>query len=102
MNELKPYSYLYRKTSSPKILKSCFVVRVPAGKKITGPNISVDGSETTIQYNIEHDTTQQVPRQEEYNNEMSWDGRERKVRVHIGEGDGTNTTLLDSADAEEL
>ncbi len=85
MNNYKPYSYLYKKTSEPARLTSCFVVMVPAGKKITlrAGDPSTNGSETKIRYDVSADSTQRRDRQEEHDHEFAWDGNLHDVIVEV-------------------
>ncbi len=88
MNNYKPYSYLYKRTSEPAKLKSCFVVIVPVGKKITlrSGDPYTNGSETKIRYDISSDPSQARSRQEEYENEFNWDGNTHNVIVQVING----------------
>ena len=85
MNSYKPYSYLYKRTMEPAKLKSCFVVMVPAGKKITlrAGDPSTKGSETKIRYDVSADSSQQRGRQEEHEHEFAWDGNSHDVIVEV-------------------
>lgn len=90
MENLKPYSYLYKHTESPKKLKSFSVVLVPAGKKITlrSGDPDTDGSATLIRYNVETDNSQLNSRQQNLVHEFDWDGTAHEVEVVIGDGAG--------------
>jgi len=105
MNNYKPYSYLYKdESSNPKKLKSCFVVYVPAYKKVVitaGGPITSNGK-TIIKYNIEDDASVTRDRQEEFENEFNWDGLSHEVEVKVGDGSGSTggETVLGSNDAE--
>ena len=104
MNDYKPYSYLYKKTSEPAKLTSCFVVMVPAGKKITlrSGDPSTSGNETHIRYEVSNDSSQLRDRQEEYEHEFAWDGNPHDVVVEIisgGSNGGSSTINADNADS---
>ena len=104
MNNYKPYSYLYKTVSRPKKLKSCFVVWVPVGKKLTlrPGDPSTVGATTNIRYSVENDANQTIARQEEYEHEFNWDGDPHDVAVIIGAGEGGEggSTTLASENAE--
>jgi hypothetical protein len=87
MNNYKPYSYLYKRTMEPARLKSCFVVMIPAGKKITlrEGDPSTNGSETKIRYDVSADSSQHSSRQEEHDHEFAWDGNPHDVVVEVVE-----------------
>ena len=104
MNNYKPYSYLYKTISRPKKLKSCFVVWVPAQKKLTlrPGDPSTAGAITNIRYSVENDASQAIARQEEYEHEFNWDGDTHDVAVIIGSGEGGEggSLVVNSEDAE--
>jgi len=103
MNNYKPYSYLYKdESSNPKKLKSCFVVQVPAGKKLTLNGILTVNNKTVVKYDIKDDAGQTTRRQEEYENEFNWNGLSHTVAVKVGDGSGSTggETVLGSEDAE--
>jgi hypothetical protein len=103
MNNYKPYSYLYKKSSEPAKLTSCFAVMVPAGKKITlrPGDPSTSGDETHIRYDVSNDSSQLRNRQEEHEHEFAWDGDPHDVVVEIVSGGsivGHGTISSSSAD----
>lgn len=104
MNNYKPYSYLYKTTSRPEKLKSCFVVLVPAEKKLTlrPGDPSTVGDTTYIRYSVENDVSQTSARQEEYEHEFNWDGNPHDVMVNIGTGEGGEggSSVVSSENAE--
>ena len=105
MNSYKPYSYLYKRTMEPAKLKSCFVVMVPAGKKITlrAGDPSTNGSETKIRYDVSADSSQQRSRQEEHEHEFAWDGNPHDVIVEVVEKGSVNgNTSLNSDTADNM
>ena len=105
MNNYKPYSYLYKRTMEPAKLKSCFVVMVPAGKKITlrSGDPYTNGSETKIRYDVSNDSTQLRDRQEEHEHEFAWDGNSHSVIVEIIEGSIIQgSSVMDSNTADEI
>jgi len=103
MNDLKPYSYLYKNTAEPAKLRLCFVVKVPAGKSLTGPTINTASSVITVTYAVVSDANQPRDRQEEYENELNWNGNACNVKVVVGDGSGSGggTIAIASQDAEE-
>jgi len=102
MNALKPYAYLYKKISEPAILTSCFVVKVPTGKSLTGPTINSAGGVITVSYTVVTDSSQARDRQEEYENDLNWNGVacDVKVMVGTGYGSGGGGCIIDSNGAE--
>ena len=105
MNNYKPYGYLYKRESAPKILKACFVANIPEGKKITlvsgDPN--TDRDKTFIRFDVENDPNQNESRQVENEYEISWDGQYHEVEIVIGDGESTGGKLVQTtAVAEEL
>lgn len=90
MNSYKPYSYLIKKLEEPASLTSCFVVWVPAGKKLDEPRTTTTGNLSTFTYAILSDANQPVGRQEEYENELNWDGKLHYIKIVIGSGSGSN------------
>jgi hypothetical protein len=105
MNNYKPYSYLYKNINDPEKLKSCYVVMVPVGKKLTlrSGDPSTVGRKTTIKYNIETDASKTTRRQNEYNHEFDWDGNSHDVEVIVGDGSGdTGGKTVMGSDYAEL
>ena len=106
MNNYKPYSYLYKHIDEPTWLKSCFVVMVPEGKKLTlrsgDPYKDVD--KIFIRYSIENDPNQRNRRQEEYNHQIDWNGKPCEVEIVVGSGsgDGGGKVVTNTEDAELL
>ena len=104
MDNFKPYSYLYKRTTEPAKLKSCFVVQLPAGKKLSMragyPDTS--GSKSTIKYTIENDPSQSDERTEYFVNEFNWDGNPHEVLIIVGDGQGGGggQSVTGSNDAE--
>ena len=89
----------------PAKLKSCFVVMVPAGKKITlrSGDPYTNGSETKIRYDVSNDSTQLRDRQEEHEHEFAWDGNSHDVAVEIIlNGSVEGKVIINSNDAENL
>ncbi len=104
MNNYKPYSYLYKRTMEPARLKSCFVVMIPAGKKITlrEGDPSTNGSETKIRYDVSADSSQHSSRQEEHEHEFAWDGNPHDVVVEIiNAGNSASYVTINSTTAED-
>ena len=105
MNSYKPYSYLYKRTMEPAKLKSCFVVMVPAGKKITlrAGDPSTNGSETKIRYDVSADSSQHSSRQEEHEHEFAWDGNSHDVIVEVvNSGSIEGECLINSRKADSF
>ena len=103
MNFYKPHSYLYKdERSSPKKLTSCFVVKVPTGKSLNGPDITENNDEFTIYYAIENDQNQSHDRQEEYENELTWSGDPVFVKIVIGDGSNGGSVSNSTDHAEEI
>jgi hypothetical protein len=104
MEYFKPYSYLFKRTSGTISLKSCSVVLIPAGKKITlrSGDPDTDGNLTLIRYAVENDNSQFNARQEDLIHQFAWDGNAHSVQVVIGEGSGDEggTNIIESSDAE--
>lgn len=104
MEYLKPYSYLFKHTSSPKKLKSCSVALVPAGKKITlqSGDPDTDGSTTYIRYDVETDLSQFNDRRLDLIHEFDWDGNAHQVEVVIGNGAGDEggVNIMNADEAE--
>lgn len=104
MNYYKPYSYLYKKTTSPSKLKSCFICKLPAGKKLSGPTITNEGNITTISYSIVSD--QKIPADWDFEDEnlIAWNGTTWIVVIEIGSGSGSTggTDTQDSTTAETM
>ncbi|MFU8842830.1 MAG: hypothetical protein ACNA7V_03370 [Bacteroidales bacterium] len=88
MNYYKPYSYLYKIVNGDLKLLSCFVVSMPAGKSLRGPDITSEAELTTIEYEVFDDEGQDRDRQEEYENELEWNGEPHAVKIVIGSGSG--------------
>lgn len=103
MNALKPYAYLYKKISEPAKLTSCFVVNVPAGKSLTGPTINSASGVITVSYTVVTDSSQARGRQEEYENDLNWNGVACDVKVLVGDGHGSGGGAIsnNSATAEQ-
>ncbi|MBM3436760.1 MAG: hypothetical protein FJY07_11150 [Bacteroidetes bacterium] len=93
MNNFKPYSYLYKKTSEPAQLRSCFVSKIPAYNNLSGPTITTNGNITTISYTIVSDVTKVREWQFEGENILSWNGHDHTVKVKIGDGSGSTGGL---------
>jgi hypothetical protein len=104
MNNYKPYAYLYKNEGKPAELRSRFITQIPAGKKLTlhSGDPSTVGSKTYIRYSIEDDASQTQSRNEEFENEFSWDGKSHEVEVTIGSGSGDDggKTVMSSDHAE--
>lgn len=90
MNNYKPYAYLYKNEAEPATLRSRFITQISAEKKLTlqTGDPSTVGSKTYIRYSIEDDPGQTQSRNEEFENEFSWDGKSHEVEVVIGSGSG--------------
>ena len=104
MNPLKPYSYLFKRTSEPSKLISCCVVLVPSGKSLTGPAITTSNGLITIKYSVITDTSQTRDRQEEHENTIDWNGVACDVKVVVGDGSGSGggSSTISSSGAEQL
>ena len=104
MNPLKPYSYLYKRTSEPSKLISCFVILVPSGKSLTGPAITTSNGVITVKYSVITDTSQTRDRQEEYEKTIDWNGVACDVKVVVGDGSGSGggSSMVSSNGAENL
>lgn len=89
MNNYKPYSYLYKKTSEPAQLRSCFVAKIPIYMNLSGPTISTNNHVTTITYSVISDQSKTREWQFEDENVLSWDGLDHTVEVKIGSGSGS-------------
>jgi hypothetical protein len=89
MNYYKPYAYLYKLENEEVKLLSCFVILMPAGKALRGPDIFSDDDLTTIEYLVFNDEGQDRDRQEEYENLLEWDGEPHTVRIIVGSGAGS-------------
>jgi hypothetical protein len=90
MNYYKPYAYLYKLENEEVKLLSCFVVLMPEGKSLRGPAIFLDEDVTTIEYAVFDDEGQDRDRQEEYENELEWNGEPHTVKIVIGSGAGSD------------
>lgn len=104
MNNYKPYSYLYKHNSDPSTLKSCFIVQIPAGKKITvqSGDPTTNGNTTFIRYSIEDDPSTSI-RKEEHEHVFNWNGKTHEVQVIIGSGSGDGGgTGVSSSDNGEI
>lgn len=103
MNNYKPYSYLYKKTSEPAQLRSCFVAKIPAYYNLSGPTITANVNLTVISYAIVSDASKVREWQFEGENVLSWNGHNHTVDVKIGDGSGSNGGLseINSGNAEE-
>ncbi|MCD4698642.1 MAG: hypothetical protein K8S16_20625 [Bacteroidales bacterium] len=97
MDTYKPYTCLYKKVEEPAELKSCFVVWLPAGKRLTEPVIRTVNDTTTITYTAENHTGQTVARQEEYENTISWNGQNHFVEVIVAVTGGGNHKTKDNS-----
>jgi hypothetical protein len=95
MNYYKPYSYLYKIDDEEQKLLSCFVVFMPAGKSLRDPDISSEAETTTIEYAVFDDSGQARDRQEEYENELEWNGDPHTVKIIIGSGSGGKGGTID-------
>ena len=106
MNNYKPYGYLYKRETAPKILKACFVAQIPAGKKITlvSGDPSTDHDITYIRFDIKNDSGETETRQVEHEYDISWDGDPHTVKIVIGDGGGGGGGKVSHAhtDAEVL
>ena len=102
MNSYKPYSYLYKKTSEPAQLRSCFVAKIPIYMNLSGPTISTNNHVTTISYSVINDQSKTREWQLEEENVLSWDGLDHTVEVKIGSGSGSSggTAVIDSSKSE--
>ncbi|MCF8369407.1 MAG: hypothetical protein K9G76_10225 [Bacteroidales bacterium] len=88
MNDYQPYSCLFKKEAEPAELKSCFIVWVPLGRKLTGPRQNTVDETTTISYTVVSDSSQIIARQEEYENIIAWDGEVHFVNIILKDSNG--------------